>query len=233
MRVLMILTSHGTLGETGERTGLWLEEFAAPYYVLRDAGAEVLLASPAGGMPPIDPRSEAPEARTEATRRFRTDPQTQAALAQTRPLADVDASAVDALFYSGGHGPLWDLTTNPDSIRLIEACVRAHKLVAAICHGPAALLNARAADGTPLLAGKHATGFTNSEERTVGLADVVPFAVETEMTQRGCLFQATTDFAPHVIRDGLLITGQNPASSTAAAEALLTAWRGPVSPTGR
>lgn len=225
MNVLIVLTSHDQLGDTGEKTGFWLEEFAAPYYALRDAGAELTLASPAGGQPPLDPRSDAPDAQTDATRRFSQDRDARAQLADTAKLSEVSADDFDAVFYPGGHGPMWDLPDNPESIALIEAFVRDAKPVAAVCHAPVALTNARRPDGSFLVAGRDVTGFSNSEEGTVGLSDVVPFLLEDRLRERGGNYRKADDFAPWVLVDGLLVTGQNPASSAPAAEELLRLLR--------
>ena len=222
-RILMVLTSHSDLGDTGKKTGFWLEEFAAPYYVFKDAGAEVTLASPRGGHPPLDPKSDAPDAQTEATRRFKADAAAQAELASTLPLSEVDAAQFDAVFYPGGHGPLWDLAYDSRSIALIEATLAAGKPLAAVCHAPGVLRGAKAPDGTPLVRGKNVTGFTNGEEAAAGLTDVVPFLVENMLMSHGGLYTKQADFQPHVVTDGLLITGQNPASSEPAARALLQA----------
>lgn len=219
--ILMVLTSHDRLGDTGEKTGFWLEEFAAPYYVFLDAGVEVALASPAGGQPPLDPKSGAPDAQTDATRRFAKDADAQAALAATLRLADVDPDAFDAVFYPGGHGPLWDLTTDKDSIALIERLWSADKVVAAVCHAPAVLLNARDREGAALVAGRRVTGFTNDEEAAVELTDVVPFLLESELKGRGAAFSSAGSFEAHVVTDDRLVTGQNPASSAPAAQAVL------------
>lgn len=221
MKILMVLTSHDSLGNTGEKTGFWLEEFAAPYYVFKDAGADITLASPRGGQPPLDPKSDAPEAQTEATRRFKADPAAQAALASTQKLAEVSAADFDAVFYPGGHGPLWDLAEDGSSIALIEATLGAGKPLAAVCHAPAVLRHPKTADGAPVVQGKTVTGFTNSEEEAVGLTDVVPFRVEEMLKQNGGNYSKQADWQPHVVTDGLLITGQNPASSGPAAKALL------------
>ena len=221
MNVLMVLTSHDQLGDTGEKTGFWLEEFAAPYYVFKDAGATITLASPEGGQPPLDPKSDAPDAQTDATRRFREDDEAQAALASTERLDTIDVTAYDAVFYPGGHGPLWDLAEDAASIALIETAIGQGTPVAAVCHAPAVLRHTKAADGSPLVSGKSVTGFTNSEEEAVQLTDVVPFLVEDMLKENGGTFFRTEDWGVHVVRDGLLITGQNPASSEAAAEALL------------
>ena len=221
MHILMVLTSHDRLGDSGVKTGYWLEEFAAPYYVFRDAGAQVALASPLGGAPPLDPKSDLPDAQTDATRRFKADPVAQAALAQTAPLVGVDARTVDAVFYPGGHGPLWDLADDPASIKLIGALLAAGKPVAAVCHAPGVLRHVKAADGTPLVQGRHVTGFANSEERAAGLTDVVPFLVEDMLKAHGGQYSQAADWQVHVVVDGGLITGQNPASSGPAALALL------------
>ncbi len=221
MKILMVLTSHDKLGDTGEKTGFWLEEFAAPYYVLKDAGADVILASPKGGQPPIDPKSDADDAQTEATKRFKTDAQAQQALAQTKKLADVDADGFDAIFYPGGHGPLWDLANDADSKRLIEAFAGSDRPVGAVCHAPAVFKSTMGADGKPLVSGKRVTGFTNSEEDAVGLTKVVPFLVEDMLKQNGGHYEKGDDWASFVITDGKLVTGQNPASSEEAAKALL------------
>lgn len=222
-RTLIVLTSHGDLGDTGKKTGFWLEEFAAPYYVFKDAGASVTLASPQGGQPPLDPKSDAPDAQTEATRRFKADAAAQAELASTVKLSDVDAAQFDAVFYPGGHGPLWDLAQDARSIALIESTLAAGKPLAAVCHAPGVLRDAKAPDGTPLVRGKNVTGFTNSEEAAAGLTQVVPFLVEDMLMAHGGLYTKQADWKPHVVTDGLLITGQNPASSEPAARALLQA----------
>jgi putative intracellular protease/amidase len=221
MNILMVLTSHDRLGDTGEKTGFWLEEFAAPYYALKDAGATLVLASPAGGQPPLDPKSDAPDAQTDDTRRFKADPEAQKALAETVKLSEVQADDFDGVFYPGGHGPLWDLAEDPLSIGLIEAMVAAGKPVAAVCHAPGVLRHVKGQDGAPLVQGKAVTGFADTEEEAVGLTDVVPFLVEGMLKDRGGVYSKGPDWAPHVQTDGLLITGQNPASSRPAAEALL------------
>jgi putative intracellular protease/amidase len=221
MKILMVLTSHDTLGTTGEKTGFWLEEFAAPYYTFVDAGAHVVLASPNGGQPPIDPKSDAPDAQTGFTRRFATDPVAQEALANTVRLDSLAAADFDAVFYPGGHGPLWDLAQSRTSIDLIAAFVAAGKPTAFVCHAPGVLHHVAAADGTPLARGRHVTGFSDSEEAAVGLTKVVPFLLEDVFRQQGALYEKGPDWAPHVVTDGLLITGQNPASSEPAAKALL------------
>ena len=221
MNVLMVLTSHDQLGDTGHKTGFWLEEFAAPYYVLKDAGAKLTLASPKGGQPPLDPKSDAPDSQTAATQRFKQDAAAQAALASTVPLSTVKAADYDAVFYPGGHGPLWDLAEDKDSIALIEALHAAGKPVAAVCHAPGVLRHVKSSDGQPLVKGKKVTGFTNSEEEAVGLTKVVPFLVEDMLKENGGIYSKGADWAAYVLTDGILITGQNPASSEAAAEALL------------
>ncbi|MFS8048057.1 type 1 glutamine amidotransferase domain-containing protein [Rhizobium sp. BR 314] len=221
MRILMILTSHDKLGDTGKKTGFWLEEFAAPYYTFMDAGAQVVLASPKGGQPPLDPKSDEPNSRTDATRRFEGDAEAQDALAHTQKLAAVSLEQVDAVFYPGGHGPLWDLAEDPASIRLIEATVSAGKPLALVCHAPGVLRHVMGKDGKPLVNGKEVTGFTNSEEQAVGLANVVPFLVEDMLKAKGGHFSSGDDWQAHVVQDGILITGQNPASSEEAAQMLL------------
>jgi len=221
MNVLMVLTSHDKLGDTGLKTGFWLEEFAAPYYVLKDAGANIMLASPAGGQPPLDPKSDAPESQTDATRRFKNDPQAQALLASTHRLDSMAPAAFDALFYPGGHGPLWDLAESPASISLIEAVYAAGKPLALVCHAPGVLRHAKGVGGKPLVSGKKVTGFTNSEEEAVGLTKVVPFLVEDMLKEHGALYSKGADWQSYVLTDGTLITGQNPASSEEAAKALL------------
>ncbi len=225
MKILMVLTSHDRLGDTGEKTGFWLEEFAAPYYVFKDAGAEVVLASPHGGQPPLDPKSDAPDAQTRATERFRADPEAIKALATTHKLSDVVSDAFDALFYPGGHGPMWDLAEDLNSIGLIESMYGAGKPVAAVCHAPAVLRHARGPDGMPLVKGKSVTGFTNGEEAAVGLTDVVPFLIEDMLTSKGGRYSKKGDWQPHAITDGNLVTGQNPASSEDAARAVLELLR--------
>ena len=225
MHILMVLTSHDKLGETGHKTGFWLEEFAAPYYVFKDAGAELTLASPAGGQPPLDPKSDEAGAQTDATRRFKADAAAQSALAHTVRLSTVHAADYAAVFYPGGHGPLWDLAEDTTSTALIEAMTAAGKPVAAVCHAPGVLRHARSADGQALVRGKNVTGFTNTEEKAAGLTEVVPFLVEDMLTQQGGKFSKAADWQVHVVVDGLLITGQNPASSGPAAQALLEKLR--------
>ena len=226
MKVLMVLTSHDKLGDTGRKTGFWLEEFAAPYYVFKDAGAEVVLASPKGGQPPLDPKSDEPDAQTEATRRFKRDPVAQAALAQTARLSGVSGQGVDVLFYPGGHGPLWDLADDTDSIMLIESMAATGKTVAAVCHAPGVLRRAKAADGTPLVKGRKVTGFANSEEAAALLTQVVPFLVEDMLKSNGGVYSKGPDWKSYVLIDGKLITGQNPASSAEAARAALAQLKG-------
>lgn len=221
MKILMVLTSHDKLGDTGEKTGFWLEELAAPYYALKDAGAEITLASPKGGQPPLDPKSDAEDAQTEDTRRFKGDQEAMAALASTHKLDEVKADAFDAVFYPGGHGPLWDLTNDNHSISLIEAFTAAGKPTGFVCHAPGVLKNVKMANGEPLVRGKSVTGFTNSEEEAVGLTKVVPFLVEDMLAENGGEFSKGPDWASYVRTDGKLVTGQNPGSSRAAAEALL------------
>ena len=221
MNILMVLTSHDQLGDTGKKTGFWLEEFAAPYYVLKDAGAKLTVVSPLGGQPPLDPKSDEPDAQTEATARFKADSQAQAVLAGTGKLADAAAGDFDAVFYPGGHGPLWDLAEDRSSITLIEQMIAAGKPVAAVCHAPGVLRHVKGPDGKPLVAGKQVTGFTNTEEEAVGLTEVVPFLVEDMLQQNGGIYSKKEDWQPYAVTDGLLVTGQNPASSEATAKALL------------
>ena len=221
MKILMILTSHDELGNTGKKTGFWLEEFAAPYYVLKDAGADVTLATPKGGMPPIDPSSTTPDFQTDATRRYDQDKALQDLLSNTVKLEEISAEDYDGVFYPGGHGPLWDLTENKKSLQLIESFWAADKPVAAVCHAPAVLLHAKDKNGEPLVKGKRVTGFTNTEEEGVQLTDVVPFLLEDELQNKGGNYSKGEDWGVHVVQDGLLITGQNPASSEKAAEKLL------------
>lgn len=221
MKILVVLTSHDQLGDTGEKTGFWLEELAAPYYRFLDAGAELTLASPRGGQPPLDPKSALPDFQTAATRRFEADPTATEALASTVRLADVRLDDFDAVFYPGGHGPLWDLAGDSDSIRLIEQCLQAGKPVAAVCHAPGVLRQVRTADGRPLAEGRKVTGFSNSEEAAVGLSAIVPFLVEDMLKAQGGHYSKGPDWQPHVVVDGQLVTGQNPASSEATAQALL------------
>ncbi|MGP4713039.1 type 1 glutamine amidotransferase domain-containing protein [Psychrobacter sp. DM8] len=225
MNILMVLTSHDELGDTGKKTGFWLEEFAAPYYAFLDAGADVTLASPAGGQPPLDPGSDTPDNQTKDTKRFKDDKEAQEHLANTKKLADVKAQDFDTVFYPGGHGPLWDLAVDKDSIDLIETFVKQDKPVAFVCHSPAALKNVKV-DGEYLVKGKTVTGFTNTEEDAVGLTDVVPFLVEDALKANGGNYEKAADWESFVVEDGLLITGQNPASSEEAAKRLITKLQG-------
>lgn len=221
MKVLIVLTSHDQLGDTGHKTGFWLEEFASPYYHLKDAGVHVTLASPLGGQPPLDPKSHEPDFQTDDTHRFDKDQAAQTDLANTAKLADMKVEDFDAVFYPGGHGPLWDLYNDSHSIALIEAFIAAEKPVATVCHAPAVLLQAKDKSGAPLVKGKRVTGFSNSEEAAVELTDVVPYLVEDQLIALGGLYEKTEDWNPLAIVDGLIITGQNPASSKAVAEALM------------
>lgn len=221
MKILMVLTSHNELGNTGHKTGFWLEEFAAPYYTFKDAGAQLVLASPQGGQPPLDPKSELEDFQTELTRRFNQDVAAQEALANTVKLETIHVEDFDAVFYPGGHGPLWDLTNSADSINLIEAFSTANKPMGFVCHAPAVLRNVKAANGEAFVKGRHVTGFTNGEEAAVQLTDVVPFLIEDEFIRLGAHYQKTQDWMPYVVEDGRLITGQNPASSEPVALALL------------
>lgn len=225
MKILIVLTSHDQLGNTGKKTGFWLEEFATPYYVFKDAGAQIVLASPKGGQPPLDPKSDAADAQTPATTRFRADAAAMAALASTRKLADVIDVEFDAVFYPGGHGPLWDLAEDPDSIHLIEKTYAAGKPVGAVCHAPGVLRHARGPLGLPLVRGKTVTGFTNTEEAAVGLTDVVPFLVEDMLRQNGGKYSKKEDWQPYTLSDRNLVTGQNPASSGITAHAVLELLR--------
>lgn len=221
MRLLMVLTSHEDLGDTGRKTGFWLEEFAAPYYVFKDAGAQITLASPKGGQPPLDPKSDEEDAQTEATRRFKEDSEAQEALANTRKLSEIEADGFDAIFYPGGHGPLWDLADDADSIRLIEAFAESDRPVGAVCHAPAVFRRTETRDGRPLVSGRRVTGFSNSEEEAVGLTEVVPFLVEDMLEKNGGDFEKGPDWSSYVAVDGKLVTGQNPASSEKAAQEVL------------
>lgn len=220
MKVLMVLTSHSELGDTGKKTGFWVEEFAAPYYVLADAGVDITIASPKGGQPPIDPSSTTKDAETDATRRFDQDKELQEKLAHSKKLEEVDADDFDAVFYPGGHGPLWDLANDLKSIALIEKFNDQNKPLAFVCHAPAALANVED-NKEPLVRGKNVTGFTNSEEEAVGLTDVVPFLIQDKMNQLGANYSKADDWNSYVLVDGNLITGQNPASSEKAAQELL------------
>ncbi|WP_299802757.1 type 1 glutamine amidotransferase domain-containing protein [uncultured Shewanella sp.] len=221
MNVLMVLTSHDKLGDTGLKTGFWLEEFASPFYRFKDSGFNVTLASPAGGQPPLDPSSEQPDFQTVATDRFNQDQQAQQLLATTHVLSEINQADFDAVFYPGGHGPLWDLTNDAHSIALIEAFYQANKPVGLVCHAPGALKNVKAADGTPLVAGKQVTGFTNSEEAAVQLTEIVPYLVEDMMLAHGALYTKGDDWNSYLAVDGNLITGQNPASSEAVADEII------------
>lgn len=220
MNILMVLTSHDRLGNTGRKTGFWLEEFAAPYFVFRDAGVDLTLVSPKGGQPPIDPKSDLPENQTDAMTRFKRDPEAQKALSETRKLSDMKSEDFDTVFYVGGHGPMWDLVDNPHSIALIESFYNAGKPIAAVCHSPA-VFHRVMYQGVPLIRGKRVTGFTNGEEAAVHLTDVVPFLVEDELKRMGGLYEKAADWASFAVVDGRIVTGQNPASSTAAAKALM------------
>ncbi|HEY9038076.1 MAG TPA: type 1 glutamine amidotransferase domain-containing protein [Roseovarius sp.] len=221
MKILMVLTSHDQLGNTGNKTGFWLEEFAAPYYVFKDAGAEVTLASPKGGQPPLDPSSDSDDAQTDATKRFKADESAQKDLAATEVLSTISTDGYDAIFFPGGHGPLWDLAEDDDSTALIEAFAASDRPIGAICHAPAVFRHAKGADGKPLVSGKTVTGFTNTEEEGVGLTDVVPFLVEDMLKSNGGNYRKGDDWASFVVTDGKLVTGQNPASSEEAAHKLL------------
>jgi putative intracellular protease/amidase len=223
MKVLMVLTSHDRLGDTGKKTGFWLEELAAPYYVFKDAGAQITLASPKGGQPPLDPKSDEPDFQTEQTARFKADIEANAQLARTVRLDSVDQRDFDTVFYPGGHGPMWDLAEDANSIRLIESFVAAGKAVALVCHAPGVLHRVKNPDGSPFVQGRSLTGFTNTEEAAVGLDKVVPFLVEDELVGLGAVFSKVEDWGVHTVVDGKLITGQNPASSAEAAEALVAA----------
>lgn len=222
MKILMVLTSHDELGNTGRKTGFWLEELAAPYYAFKAAGAEIVLASPHGGQPPLDPKSNEPSFQTDLTRRFEADAQATAQLASTVRLDSVSQADFDTVFYPGGHGPLWDLAEDKHSIALIESFIAAGKYVALVCHAPGVLRHVKRADGKPLVEGKNVTGFTNTEEEAVGLTKVVPFLVEDELKAKGGLYSKGADWASYVVADGLLITGQNPGSSAEAAQLLLS-----------
>jgi len=221
MKIVLILTSHDELGTTGKKTGFWLEEFAAPYYVFKDAGVELTLASPKGGQPPLDPKSDEPGAQTDATERFKHDPAAQQALAHTVPLATIKAADFDGIFYPGGHGPLWDLAEDKQSIALLETAYAAGKPVAVVCHAPGVLRHVKAPNGEPLVKGKPVTGFTNTEEEAVQLTNVVPFLVEDMLKENGGTYSKGADWQPYVVTAGHLITGQNPASSEPAAQELL------------
>ncbi|MES2824849.1 MAG: type 1 glutamine amidotransferase domain-containing protein [Pseudomonadota bacterium] len=221
MNILIVLTSHQQLGNTGKKTGFWLEELAAPYYVFKDAGADMTLASPQGGQPPLDPKSDEPSSQTESTKRFKADNNAMTQLATTCKLMDISPDDFDAVFYPGGHGPLWDLAEDPISIKLIETMLQANKPVAAVCHAPCVLRHAKNANGLSVVKGRNVTGFSNTEEAAAGLTDVVPFLVEDMLKEKGGIYSRAADWQSYVISGGLLITGQNPASSEPAAKALL------------
>ncbi|MGB8601211.1 MAG: type 1 glutamine amidotransferase domain-containing protein [Rhizomicrobium sp.] len=221
MKILMVMTSHDALGNTGKKTGFWLEEFAAPYYTFLDAGAEITVASPAGGQPPLDPKSDLPDFQTALTHRFKADPAAQKVLANTVKLDTVRQEDFDTVFYPGGHGPLWDLAESPVSIRLIESFERAGKPIGFVCHAPGVLKNVKAANGDPIVKGRTVTGFTNGEEAAVELTDVVPFLIEDTFIAQGADYRKGPDWAPFIVEDGKLITGQNPASSEGVAKALI------------
>jgi putative intracellular protease/amidase len=225
MNILMVLTSHFRLGNTGKLTGYWLEEFAAPYYIFKDAGANVTITSPMGGQPPLDPKSDEPSAQIDATRRFKQDSIAQKALASTKPLKDVSAIEFDAIFYPGGHGPMWDLTENAYSIKLIEGMLAAHKTVAAVCHAPSVFRHVKDGDGNSVVKNRRVTGFSNSEENAVGLEDVVPFLLEDMLKKEGAQYSKGPDWEAYVVSDGLLVTGQNPKSSELVASTLLKKLR--------
>ncbi len=221
MKILMVLTSHDKLGNTGHKTGFWLEEFAAPYYVFKDAGAALTLASPNGGQPPLDPKSNEADSQTASTIRFDSDGNAQHQLANTHKLSEMNINDFDAVFYPGGHGPLWDLAEDKASIALIEAAYQAGKIVSAVCHAPAVFKHTKSSSGEPLIKGKAVTGFSDTEEDAVQLTNIVPFLVEDMITQNGGHYSKAEDWHPHCVVDGLLITGQNPASSEAVAQAVL------------
>ena len=228
MKILMVLTSHDQLGNTGRKTGFWLEEFAAPYFIFKDFGAQITIASPKGGQPPLDPKSNDPEFQTDLTHRFEADAAAQAALAQSVRLDSVSHADFDTVFYPGGHGPMWDLAEDMDSVRLIEGTLNAGKPLALVCHAPIALRHARKPDGSPLVQGKRVTCFTNSEEEAVGLTKVVPVLAEDEMRRLGGIYSSADDWQPHVVYDGLLVTGQSPASSGPTAKTLLDRFAEPI-----
>jgi putative intracellular protease/amidase len=225
MKILMVLTSHDQLGDTGKKTGFWLEEFAAPYYTFLDAGADIIVASPAGGQPPLDPKSDLPDFQTPLTERFRADPEAQDVLAGTVKLDTVSEADFDTVFYPGGHGPMWDLAESEVSIALIESFAAAGKPVGLVCHAPGVLKNVKAANGDPFVKGRTVTGFTNGEEAAVELTDVVPFLIEDTFIAQGADYRKGPDWAPFVVQDGRLVTGQNPASSEAVAKALIAMVR--------
>jgi putative intracellular protease/amidase/catechol 2,3-dioxygenase-like lactoylglutathione lyase family enzyme len=225
MKILMVLTSHDQLGNTGRKTGFWLEEFAAPYFVFKDAGVELTLASPKGGQPPLDPKSDLPENQTPAMTRFKKDKMAQQALANTATLSSMNSEDFDTVFYPGGHGPMWDLAEDPVSIALLESFYNSGKPIALVCHSPGVLRHVKY-KGEPLVKGKHVTGFTDGEEEEVQLTKVVPFLVEDELLRLGAIFEKKANWQPFAITDGRLVTGQNPASSTSAAQALLKLMTG-------
>ncbi|SDM00508.1 Putative intracellular protease/amidase [Daejeonella rubra] len=221
MKVLIVLTSHSDLGDTGHKTGFWIEEFAAPYYLLADNGVELTISSPKGGQPPIDPKSDSPENQTPATKRFHADDALKVKLANSLKLSEVNQGDYDAVFYPGGHGPLWDLAKDKNSILLIESFHEHNKPIAFVCHAPAALVHVKTANGEPLVKGKQVTGFSNTEEEAVQLTKVVPFLLEDELKNLGATYSKGADWSSHVMKDGLLITGQNPGSSEETAKVLL------------
>lgn len=221
MKVLIVLTSHSDLGDTGQKTGFWIEEFAAPYYVMADAGVDLTIASPLGGQPPIDPKSDAPENQTEATKRFHSDEELKTKLSKSVKLSEINEADYNAVFYPGGHGPLWDLANDKNSISLIEAFYNNNKPVALVCHAPGALIHVKSENGEPLVKGKQVTGFSNTEEEAVQLTEVVPFLLEDEMKKLGATYSKGADWGSYVKKDGLLITGQNPGSSEETAKLLL------------
>lgn len=223
MKILMVLTSHDQMGDTGHKTGFWLEEFTTPYYVFRDAGADITIASPKGGQPPVDPNSEAEDALSETTRRFQKDAHAKEALASTKKLSDVDMNEYDAIFYPGGHGPLWDLANNEKSVSLIKTAYEQDKVIGAVCHAPAVFKNVEVKPGQNIVGGRKVTGFSNSEEDAVGLSGVVPFLVEDMLKENTATYTKGEDWAPHIVVDGKLITGQNPASSEGTAKAVVQA----------
>ncbi|MGO1462322.1 MAG: type 1 glutamine amidotransferase domain-containing protein [Marinobacter sp.] len=223
MNVLMVLTSHDQMGDTGHKTGFWLEEFTAPYYVFQEAGADITVASPKGGKPPVDPNSEAEEALTDTTRRFQADAHAKEALASTKKLGDVDMNDFDAVFYPGGHGPLWDLVNDDKSIALIKTAYEQDKVIGAVCHAPAVFRNVEIKPGQNLVGGREVTGFSNSEEEAAGLTDIVPFLLEDMLKENTATYTKGDDWAPHIVVDNKLITGQNPASSEGAAKAVVQA----------
>jgi putative intracellular protease/amidase len=225
MRILIVLTSHDRLGNTGRKTGFWLEELATPYFVFRDAGVEITLASPKGGQPPLDPKSNEPESQTDDTRRFEQDPIATHALTNTVKLSDIDQADYDSVFFPGGHGPLWDLTNDRNALSLIEDMLSAKKPVALVCHAPGILTKVKAPNGEPIAKGRAVTGFTDSEEAAMHLVDVVPYLLEDVLKEQGAKFSATANWGVHVVQDGLLITGQNPGSSKQIARRLLDTLR--------